>query len=74
MPQRTIDEVLEELTGRVMPISGVVGTAAGLCDGRPCLKVFLAKKTPELLRQIPANFQGYPVTAEETGVFRALGR
>ena len=73
MSQRTIGEVLEDLTDRVMLIPGVVGTAEGLCEGRPCLKVFLAKKTPELLRQIPAVLEGYPITAEETGAFRALG-
>lgn len=73
MPQRTIGEVLKDLTDRVMLIPGVVGTAEGLCEGRPCLKVFLAKKTPELLRQIPAVLEGYPVTAEETKAFRALG-
>lgn len=73
MPQRTIGEVLKDLTDRVMLIPGVVGTAEGLCQGRPCLKVFLAKKTPELLRQIPAVLEGYPIAAEETGEFRALG-
>ena len=73
MPQRTITEVLKDLTDRVMSIPGVVGTAEGLCEGRPCLKVLLAKKTPQLLRQIPAVLEGYPVTAEETKTFRALG-
>ena len=73
MPQRTIEEALKDLTDRVMLIPGVVGTAEGLCEGRPCLKVFLAKKTPELLRQIPAVLEGYLVTAEETGAFRARG-
>ena len=70
---RTLAEALKNLTDRVMSIPGVVGTAEGLCEGRPCLKVFLAKKTPELLQQIPAVLEGYPVTTEETETFRALG-
>jgi len=70
---RTIAEALKDLTDRVMSIPGVVGTAEGLCEGKPCLKVFLAKKTPELLQQIPAVLEGYPVTTEETETFRALG-
>ena len=70
---RTIEEALKDLTDRVMSIPGVVGTAGGLCEGKPCLKVFLAKKTPELLQQIPAVLEGYPVTTEETETFRALG-
>ena len=71
---RTIAEALKDLTDRVMSIPGVVGTAEGLCEGRPCLKVFLTKKTPELLRQIPTVLDGYPVITEETEAFRALGR
>jgi hypothetical protein len=70
---RTIGEALKDLAERVMSIPGVVGTAEGLCEGRPCLKVFLTKKTPELLRQIPAVLGGYPVTTEETEAFRSLG-
>ena len=73
MPQRTIGAALKDLTDRVMSIPGVVGTAEGLCEGRPCLKVFLTKKTPERLRQIPAVLEGYRVTTEESGVLRPLG-
>ena len=73
MPQRTIGAALKDLTDRVMSIPGVVGTAEGLCEGRPCLKVFLTKKTPERLRQIPAVLGGYRVTTEESGVLRPLG-
>lgn len=72
MPQRTIQEVLGELTGRLTSLPGVVGTAEGLCDGRPCIKVFVTEKTPELLRQIPAAVEGYPVAVEETGELRAF--
>ena len=42
---RTIGDALKDLTDRVMSIPGVVGTAEGLCEGRPCLKVFLAKRS-----------------------------
>lgn len=70
---RTLEEALRDLTDRVMGIPGVVGTAEALCEGRPCLKVFLVEQTPELLRQIPTVLEGYPVVTEETGPFRALG-
>jgi len=72
MPRRIISKALEDLTEQVMSIPGVVGTAQGLCGGRPCLKVFLTKQTPDLLRQIPRLFEGYRVTTEETGRLRAL--
>ena len=73
MPQRTIEDA-RNLTDRLMSIPGVLGTAEGLCEGKGCIKVFLAKKTPELLRQIPATVEGYPVAIEETEEFRALDR
>lgn len=72
MERRTIQEVLGELTDRVMSLPGVLGTAEGLCNGQPCIRVFLTQKTPELLRQIPAAVEGYPVSVEETGEFRAF--
>lgn len=74
MQQRRIEEVLSDLTDRLLSIPGVVGTAEGLCEGQPCIKVFLARKTSELLRQIPAVVEGYPVAVEETGEFRAFER
>jgi len=74
MPRRTIEETLKAHTDRLMSISGVVGTAQGLCEGKPCIKVFVVKKTPELLRQIPAAADGYPVAVEQTGEFHPFPR
>jgi hypothetical protein len=53
----------------------VVGVYVGvLKDGRtPCLKVMLARKTPESARDIPRNIEGYPVVTEVTGEIRPLG-
>ena len=70
--EKTIQEVLAEHTDSLMSLPGVVGTAQGLCDGQPCIKVFIVKKTPELLRQIPAEIEGYTVAVEETGEIKAL--
>ncbi len=46
----------------------------GLCEGVPCIKIYVARKTPELLGQIPATIAGHPVAVEETGEFKALER
>ena len=54
-----------------MAISGVVGTGQGLCDGEPCIKVFVIKKTQELEEKIPVKIEGYKVQIEETGKVRA---
>ena len=74
MRQRTIEEALEAHTGRLMAIPGVVGTAQGLCEGKPCIKVLVARKTPQLLKRIPATVDGYTVAVEETGEFRPFDR
>lgn len=70
--KRGIGEVLREHTPGIMAIEGVTGTAEGLCGGRPCIKVYVARKTPELTARIPSSIEGYPVEVEETGEFKAL--
>ncbi len=72
MSQPTIAAVLHQYTDSLMSIPGVVGTGIGQCAGQPCIKVFVAKKTPELGRQLPATLQGFPVAIAETGEIRAL--
>jgi hypothetical protein len=71
MSAMKIEEVLKKKTDNLMSISGVVGTGQGLCDGEPCIKVFLIKKTPELEEKIPRELEGYKVKIEETGKVRA---
>ena len=53
MPERTIQEVQKEHNNELMAVPGVVGTAIGICNGMPCIKVYVVKKTPELDRKIP---------------------
>lgn len=58
-----------------MSTPGVVGVYEGvLDDGKtPCIKVMIAKKTPELERKIPKAIEGYAVVLDETGVIRPMG-
>ena len=72
MAARAIEEVLKEHTKTIMSIPGVVGTGQGLCEGKPCIKVFVIKKTPDLDQKIPKTLDGYPVVIEETGEVKAL--
>ena len=72
MPLKTIEAALREHTHGLMSLPGVVGTGQGLCDGQPCIKVFVVKKTPELFGQIPTEIEGYTVAVEETGEIKAL--
>ncbi len=55
-----------------MAVAGVVGTAQGECAEKPCIKVFVVKKTADLLKQLPTVIEGYTVELQETGEIRAL--
>jgi hypothetical protein len=70
--EKTIEEVLKEHTEELMSLPGVVGTAQGLCNDKPCIKVYVIEKTPELAQKIPDIIEGYQVVVEETGEIRAL--
>lgn len=72
MAAETIKEVLKKHTKDLMSMPGVVGTGQGLCEGKPCIKVFVIEKTPDLDQKIPKTLDGYPVVIEETGEFKAL--
>lgn len=72
MSGRTIEEVLRAHTGELISLPGVVGTARGLCAGRPCIKVYVDTVQPDSGRQIPDTIEGYPVSVEETGTFHPL--
>lgn len=74
MPEKTIEAVLKEHTDTLMSLSGVLGTAQGLCSGKPCVKIYVVKKTPELIKQIPSTLEGYTVEIQETGEIKALDR
>ena len=72
MPEKAIEKVLKEQTKKLVSMPGVVGTGQGLCDGRPCIKVYVIKETPELDQKIPRTLEGYPVVIEETGEIRVF--
>jgi hypothetical protein len=72
VPEKTIREVLKEHTRELMSVPGVVGTAEGLCDDRPCIKVYVIKRSPEIDKQIPGTLEGYQVKVEVTGEFRTM--
>lgn len=74
MQKKPIELVLKEYSSILMALPGVVGAGQGEYNGEPCLKVFAAKKSPDLLEQIPQLLGGYRVIVEETGEFRSLGK
>ncbi len=71
---KSLEDVLRDNTPHWMSIAGVVGTGIGEFRGKPCLVVFVEKKTQEIEREIPSEVSGYSVTIEETGRFEADGK
>ena len=72
MSATTIKEVLRKYTDDLMSIQGVVGIGEGLCKDKPCIKIFVIRKTSELEEKIPKELEGHPVKVEETGEIRPL--
>jgi len=66
----TIEEVQEARTPQWMTLPGVVGTGIALCDGTPCIRVFLSAPSSEAERLIPDEVEGYRVELEVTGGVR----
>ena len=69
---KTIEEAQQHLTDSVMSLAGVTGTMIGECDGTPCIKVLVVRKTEDLAEKIPSQFEGFTVELEETGEIRPL--
>lgn len=74
MPEKTIEAVPKEHTDTLMSLPGVVGTAQGECTGNPCIIIFVAKKTSDLLKQIPVTLEGYTIEIQVTEEIKALDR
>ena len=73
-PRRDINAVLADNDDRLLAIKGVVGVYVGLLgDGcTRCLRVMIARDTPELRKALPASIEDYPVVVEVTGEIRPL--
>ena len=71
MNERTIEQVLRAHTDDWMSIPGVVGTGIGERNGQPCIRIFVRRKTPQLLQKLPSAADGFVVDVVESGEFRA---
>lgn len=73
-PRCDINAALAAHDRQLLDLPAVVGVYVGvLADGKtPCLKVMLARPTPETERKIPRKIEGYPVVTEISGEIRPL--
>ena len=74
MSARTIEQVLNVYAPQWMAVPSVEGTAVGLLEGKPCIKIFVSSDPQQLSVKIPADIEGYPVIIEKTGKFRPLNQ
>ena len=67
MTAPSITDVLDRHTHELMSIPGVVGTAQGEQDGRPCIVVYVEEETDSLVMAIPSSLEGFPVKLQASG-------
>lgn len=70
VPSRPIEEVHAAHSDSLMALPGIVGTAIGLCDGTPCIHVYLADSSAATRAQVPERLEGYEVQTQVTGMIR----
>ncbi|HSK20517.1 MAG TPA: hypothetical protein VK912_15290 [Longimicrobiales bacterium] len=63
-----IEAVLERRTPELMRRAGVQGVGQALCDGRPCIRVYLLDAS--VAASLPDSLDGYPVSTVVTGPIR----
>jgi len=68
----SVNQVIKSHAGELMSIPGVIGIAQGLCNNKPCIKVFVDKRMPESEQTIPEIIEGFKVDIVQSGVFHAL--
>ena len=66
----TIEDAQARVTRKVIDLEGVTGTALGLCDGKPCIKVYVENDSSSIVSRLPRSESGFPVVVEVTGRFQ----
>jgi hypothetical protein len=67
---RPIEEVLKARTPELMRTDGVEGVGQGMCNERPCIRVYI--RAAEVEKLLPRQLDGYVVDAVVTGMVRPL--
>jgi hypothetical protein len=63
-----IEDVLRRHTPELMRIEGVQGVGEAVCDGTPCIRVYVLDAAAEA--RVPARVDGVRVSAVITGPIR----
>ena len=71
MSKSTIKDTIKKHAGELMNIQGIVGVAEGRLQGRPCILVFVQKKTKELRSKVPKSLEGFSIRIKQSGDIEA---
>ena len=67
MPSKNIEDALKKGAHLVKALPEVIGVGQSICEGEPCIKLFLIKNTHDLEEKIPTYIDGFKVVSEVTG-------
>lgn len=69
---KDLKKIKEKYEMKFMELDGVEGVGIGEYLGKPCINVYVSKKTKPIEELIPQDLEGYPVRLVPTGEFKAL--
>ncbi|MGI9291614.1 MAG: hypothetical protein ACR2QG_10115 [Gammaproteobacteria bacterium] len=73
MTQTSIAMAIETHGPELMELKSVVGIGESLCNGQPCIRVYLSEADFQTLNEIPAKLDGITVIKEISGPISASG-
>jgi hypothetical protein len=66
-----LGQIITHQGDQIMSLDDVVGIGEGLCDGAPCVRVFLSRENSASIAQIEEILTGIPFAIEISGEFIA---
>ncbi len=67
----TTHQALKHNRDAILALPGVAGTGLSLCEGEPCIKVFVTERVSGTEAELERLLQGHPFVIEESGPFEA---
>ncbi|TDJ43296.1 MAG: hypothetical protein E2O50_05010 [Gammaproteobacteria bacterium] len=66
-----LGQIIATHSNLIMGLEDVVGIGESLCNGTPCIRIFLARHNETTLAQIKEDLPGIPFAIEISGNFTA---
>lgn len=69
---RPPEEVVTEISERLLLMPNVVGVGVGEKDKYPIIRVMVEEDPDGVRKSLPTSIEGYPIIVEKVGEIRAL--